>query len=132
MVATSRRQERFGPDNFVQDMMDKIESLSIPIHKGLIVGLPLSKQILTTIVISIAFTVIGLVSNTASGAGVWRKRADMPTARFYLSTAVVNNKIYAIWTNTRSPTHNSKSFYKQIHSGEKAADSTADINPATT
>ena len=33
---------------------------------------------------------------TFAGVGKWEKRADMPTPRFALSTAVVNGEIYAI------------------------------------
>jgi N-acetylneuraminic acid mutarotase len=40
--------------------------------------------------------ILSIVSIAPAKVGTWTRKADMPTARGYLSTAVVNGKIYAI------------------------------------
>ena len=40
--------------------------------------------------------VLGIASVSPATEGTWTSKANMPTARIYLSTSVVNGKIYAI------------------------------------
>jgi len=54
---------------------------------------------LMSIVLSSVLIVVGLLGMSAiikAESGVWTKKADMPTPRWSLSTAVVNGKIYAV------------------------------------
>jgi len=120
MIPKLKLQQQFAPQNFVQNVILRDGNLPTPVPKENIIetigrmfarltdapilgmasrtfGLPLSKKIFTTIgIVIFAFTVIGLIPNSVFGAGVWRRRANMPTPRWSLSTAVVNGKIYAI------------------------------------
>ena len=71
-------------------------------------GRNLSKQVDWAIVIMLLFTGCGApaatptpiaptaTTSSASITGIWATRADMPTARWELSTCVVDGKIYAI------------------------------------
>jgi N-acetylneuraminic acid mutarotase len=97
MMAKLKLQQQFARQNFVQDVMDRDKSLPIPVHKERI-GRIFPKNTLPTIGFAtlIAFTMIGLISNPVLGAGIWRRRANMPTKRAGLSTGAVNGKIYAI------------------------------------
>lgn len=45
---------------------------------------------------SVLIELLSLASIILAEEGKWTKRADMPTARNWLSTSVVNGKIYAI------------------------------------
>ena len=117
MVAMSRIQEQFAPDRVVQHVMERIGSLPTPVPKGNIIDTIrrlLPKQINPTIVSAtlVALIAAGLIwvnrgnfkpsgdgsqkGNRAFAAGVWRKRANMPTARWLPSASAVNGKIYAI------------------------------------
>jgi len=89
MCAALRVQEKFVHDNFVNVISNDIIERT---------GRIFPKNALPTIglVTLIAFTVIGLISNPVFGTGIWRRRANMPTKRVGLSTAVVSGKIYAI------------------------------------
>jgi len=100
MVTKSRIQKQFVSDNFVPNVIQNAGNLPMPAPKRNVgrVGNILPTKVPLTIGIAtlIAFTLIGLISNPVFGAGVWRKRASMPTPRFGLTTAVVSSKIYAI------------------------------------
>jgi len=122
MMAKLKLQQQLARQNFVQDVMDRVESLPIPEHKENIfvsvsilhfvrrqvwkgnqndiierIGRIFPKNALPTIGLATltVFTVIGLIL-PAFGAGVWRKRASMPQKRWSLSTVAVNDKIYTI------------------------------------
>ncbi|MHC4241777.1 MAG: Kelch repeat-containing protein [Planctomycetota bacterium] len=45
---------------------------------------------------------LSLVSVSLAAEGIWTSKADMPTARIYLSTSVVSGRIYAIGGGSRS------------------------------
>jgi len=125
MVAQSAIQEKFAPDTLVRNVMDRVGNLPAPVPTGNIIqriGRMLPKKNLPIIGTAtlIALTVISIIvinlsnyksssngnqkGNLIFGAGLWRKRADMPTPRVGLSTAVVNNKIYAVGGTFQWPT----------------------------
>ena len=47
-------------------------------------------------ILVVLILVLGIASVSLAEEGTWTTKADMPTARMYLSTSVVNGKIYAI------------------------------------
>jgi N-acetylneuraminic acid mutarotase len=47
-------------------------------------------------ILVVLILVLGIASVSLAQEGTWTTKADMPTARMYLSTSVVNGKIYAI------------------------------------
>ncbi|MHC4627557.1 MAG: Kelch repeat-containing protein [Planctomycetota bacterium] len=53
----------------------------------------------TLLVLALA---LGLASTSLGARGIWKYKADLPTARTYLSTSVVNGKIYAIGGGPRA------------------------------
>ena len=49
-----------------------------------------------TTILAILVLALGLASVSLAAEGTWTRKTDMPTGRGYLSTAIVNGKIYAI------------------------------------
>ena len=47
-------------------------------------------------VLSVVVLILGLACVSQAAEGIWTKKADMPTARFFLGTCAVDGKIYAI------------------------------------
>ena len=125
-IAQSGIQEKFAPDTLVRTVMDRVGNLPDPppFSGGNTIQrigrlLPKGKLPIIGTATLIALTVISIIvinlsnykpsgngnqeGNLILGAGLWRKRADMPTPRVGLSTAVVNDKIYAVGGASQGP-----------------------------
>jgi len=62
-----------------------------------------------TVLLALTLT-LGLRSMSPAGEYIWTNKADMPTPRWYHSSAVVNAKIYVIGGEPSEPNPNSTVF----------------------